>query len=232
MLSGWPGNVYEAAAAKFYNITAAQGLIIEDVLVEGRRYTAREDLQKAVDAERGDPILAFDPKSVRARIEQLSWVDQAMVERRLPKLVMIGLTERGPLALWQKNGVLRLIDTKGEVIAGADLALFDHLKIVTGEDAATHAFSFLTLLQAEPLVEKVTDSAVRVGGRRWDLHLENGMIAQLPETDVGLALSRLAREIRMNDILDKNISHINLSEPDRIIVRSRTGENNPRANDG
>ena len=61
---------------------------------------------------------------------------------------------------------------------------------------------------------------MRVGERRWDLKLKNGMLVHLPEKDLGYAFRRLADEQLENDIFSRNISTIDLREPDRLIVQT------------
>ena len=63
----------------------------------------------ALGIREGGPMLAFDPAAPR-RLEQLPWVRTATVERQLPGRVRIALNERVPLALWQLDGALSVID--------------------------------------------------------------------------------------------------------------------------
>jgi cell division protein FtsQ len=204
--------------------SASAGLVVQEIFVEGRGETPGPQVLAALDLKRGSPILAFDPAAAKAELEQLPWIKEASVERRLPDTVRVRLTERQPLALWQRQGKLALIDRDGVEIKGADPAKFTSLPMVVGDDAPKHAAPLLALLATEPDIERRVTAAVRVGGRRWNLRLDAGdgvtVDVQLPETNAGAAWSRLAELERKNKLLDRSVSVIDLRIPDRLIVRA------------
>ncbi len=206
------------------SVTASAGLVVQEIFVEGRGETPAPQVLAALDLKRGSPILAFDPAEAKAELERLPWVKEAAVERRLPDTVRVRLTERRPLALWQRHGKLALIDRDGVEIKGADPARFSALPMVVGDDAPHHAAPLLALLATEPELGRRVTAAVRVGSRRWNLRLDAGEGAsvdvQLPERNAGAAWSRLAELERTNRLLDRSVSVIDLRIPDRLIVRA------------
>jgi cell division protein FtsQ len=192
---------------------------VRDVLVEGRIQTDPRDLRAVLDARRGAPILAFDPYAAKAELEQLPWVRRAAVERRLPDTIFVRLEERVPLALWQRQGRFVVIDHEGVEIAGTDPAHFADRLVVVGDDAPAHASALLALLETEPQMLQRVSAAVRVGGRRWNLRLDNGVDVNLPEANAGAAYERLAQLVRENGLIDRNLVAVDLRLPDRLILR-------------
>ena len=81
-------------------------------------------------------------------------------------------------------------------------------------------------LKKYPNIAKNVISAVRVGNRRWNLHLNDveGLVVYLPETEIGKALERLQEFDERGQILDRNLNIIDLKLPDRLIVRSQEEE--------
>jgi cell division protein FtsQ len=79
------------------------------------------------------------------------------------------------------------------------------------------------MLEAEPEIKNLVEAATWVGDRRWDLTLKNEIIVRLPENEIGLALSRLAKAQEKDKILDKDLNLVDLRETDRITVRTRPG---------
>jgi cell division protein FtsQ len=195
------------------------GLGVRDVLVVGRRETPREVLLKAVRLARGAPILAFDPQAAKARIEALPWVRSVSVQRRLPDTVYLHLVERRPLAVWQHDGNLSLIDYDGDVIVKNDLQHYANLLLVVGEDAPVHAAQLLEMLWNQPKLMSRVRAAVRVGGRRWNVRLDNGIDVRLPEEGPASAWARLAEYEREHHVLAKDIGVLDLRLPDRLIVQ-------------
>lgn len=200
------------------------GLTIKTVSVEGRVYSDAPAILQALGAEEGMPLLAFNPEAARASLETLSWIKSAKVERRWPDTVYVSLRERVPLALWQKDKELSLIDPEGIVITKDDLGRFEDLKIVTGDKAPQHAAELLALLKAEPAIEPKIEALSWTGDRRWNLKTTRGVIIKLPEDDQGLALGRLARIERDDALLEKDVTQIDLRDPEEIVVRTKPGE--------
>jgi cell division protein FtsQ len=225
---GWwawqAGHVDRARSVVKWELIAASarlGLTVQDILVLGRRETPRDDLLRAVRLARGAPILAFDPETARQRVESLPWVQSAIVERRLPDTVLLSLVERQPLALWQHKGRFALIDHQGVVIEDDGMERFPGLLVVVGEDAPAHAAALQAVLVTQPELMARVKAAVRVGGRRWNLHLDNDIDVRLPEENPAGAWARLAEYERSHRVLARDVQILDLRLPDRLIVRKR-----------
>jgi cell division protein FtsQ len=217
--SGAFGAAAEAVHAHVVAASAAFGLTVQDVLVDGRRETPRDDIMAALSVARGTPLLTVDPEAVRARIEALPWVKTAVVERHLPDTIFVRLTERTPVALWQKDGKLAAVDLDGRVLTRDDLSRFRDLPIVIGDGAPEAVHSILGVLAAEPDLYQRIEALTYVGGRRWDVRLAGGIQIQLPENDPGRAWARLADTDRRDQLLERDISVVDLRLPDRLVVR-------------
>ena len=195
------------------------GLKVENVSVEGRGRVPAAAILKALDLARGTPILAVDLSAAKARIEALPWVRSAAIERRLPATIFVRLTERQPLAFWQSHNKLALIDHDGKVIPDQTLSAFGALIVLVGEDAPQKGAALLDMLATEPALARQVTAAVRVGGRRWNLELDNGIQVALPETDPESAWHRLAGLERKDQLLQRDIRAVDLRLPDRLVVR-------------
>ncbi|MGH6946115.1 MAG: cell division protein FtsQ/DivIB [Kiloniellales bacterium] len=217
--SGWFGRQAERIELAALALTVDAGLGVDEVLVEGRNRTAAADIISTLKVERGQPILAFDTDAARAKLESLPWVESAAVERQLPGFIYIQLIERRPLAIWQHDGALRVIDSHGVVVPGVEVAGFAELPLLVGADAPQHGLALIRLLESEPALRPLVKAAIRVSGRRWNLRLDNGIDVRLPADDPGRAWAELARIDRENGLLDRGIVTIDLRLPDRLIVR-------------
>lgn len=219
--SGWFGYQAERLQVRTLQWTAEIGLEVDDVLVAGRNRTGQAEILRALEIDRGLPLLNFDPHAAKARLEALPWIAGAEVERRLPDLVFVRLTERLPMALWQLEGSFSVIDRAGGVIPGAEAEAFHGLPLVVGAGAPEHAADLLALLGSEPSLHRHVLAATRIAQRRWNVHLKSGIDVQLPEDDDAAAWSQLARLDRQHGLLARDITLIDLRQPDRLIVRTR-----------
>jgi cell division protein FtsQ len=218
--SGWAGRTTTALVDGAWQLTADAGFAVEEVLVTGRDSTHGDDILAALGVDRGAPILAFDPDAARASVEALPWVARATVVRRLPDTIFIAIEEREPLALWQSDGTFRVIDQRGAVLTDSGVAAFAHLPRVVGADAPPHAAELLDLLARVPTVGARVEAAVRVGGRRWNLELDNGVTVRLPEDGIDRALARLAAVEDADGLFDRDIRSIDLRLADRLVIRT------------
>jgi cell division protein FtsQ len=199
--------------------TGLLGLTVSDVTVEGRETTDRETILAALAARPGTPILAVSPKHAKQQLESLPWVRTAVIERRLPGTLYVGLVERKPLALWQHGGKIALIDRVGAVIPVARLDRFAKLPMVVGEGAASHAAELLDMLASEPDLAVRVTAAIRVGDRRWNLRIDNAIDVLLPADETAGAWAQLARLDRSSALVQRDVQTIDIRLPDRLVLR-------------
>lgn len=200
-------------------LAAALGWRVRNVVVEGRANTPDPLLRAAIGVSAGAPALGFSLAEARARIETLPWVEHAVVERRLPDTLVVRITERQPYAVWQNQGRFSLIDRAGLVLTDHDVAEFRSLPLVVGAGAAEHAADVLDPLARFPAIQDRVEAAVRIGERRWNLRLKNGIDVLLPEGHEAAALQRLVGLQDAHDLLERPLEVIDLRLPDRLSVR-------------
>jgi cell division protein FtsQ len=164
--------------------------------------------------------LKFDPHEALQRLTAISWVKSGTVERRLPSTIYVKLLERTPIAIWQNNRRFYLIDQEGHVLreAGADENLA--LPRVVGVGAEKEAADLLSQLVVQPTIFPQVRAAVRVGQRRWDLHMQNKVVVKLPEDGMAQALNRLSHLINDQRVLERDITTLDLRLPDRMTVET------------
>ena len=216
---GWDVARVEQARTAALALTVEAGLTINDVVVQGRGRTSGEAILAALGAARGTPMLEISPSAAKTRLEALPWIRSASVERFLPDTLYVQVTERQPLALWQRKGKLELIDREGAVVAVPSLDEFADLIILVGDDAPKAAPALLEMLASEPALRSHVAAAVRVGGRRWNLKLDSGIDVALPEDNVGAAWRQFARLDRTDGLLKRDILKVDLRLPDRLVLQ-------------
>lgn len=229
------GVITHAGAAveqRLFALTARCGLAVGNVQVEGRGRASREAVLNAIAVTRGTPILAVDPADAKRRLEAVPWIRSASVERRFPDTLHIRLVERQPLAFWQRHGKLVLIDRDGVAIPTERLDQFGNLIVLVGPDAPAHGAALIDMLATEPALAAHVAAAVRMGGRRWNLHLDNNVDIALPEDDAAAAWRRLAQLERTDGILEREIEEVDLRLPDRLVVRTATEPPKPKGKKG
>lgn len=209
---------------RLLDVTSDMGFQVQNVLVEGIVNVDPDTLKAVLNVENGDPLFAFDPVATKEVVERIAWVDSARVERRFPDTIYVHITERKPLALWQKDQKIRLIDWRGDVIETRPSEKFKGLLLVKGDQAPSHTAEFIEMLQGYPDIWGRAKSGAWIGDRRWDLALSSGLEIRLPEIDAGAALDRLAQAQARDALLDKKLQVIDMREVGRIVVRTAPGD--------
>lgn len=199
------------------------GFKVQNVVVEGRENANLQTLKYIVDIQKGQSIFEPDIDAIQERVQHVTWVKSAIVERHLPDTIAVRLEERQPMALWQHQGKLSIIDTEGQVLSDGNLGRFKHLMILVGEEAPKQAKDLVSMIMVEPDLKSRVESAKWIGGRRWDLYLKNGVSVKLPEDDLGQAVRRLASAQGEAKLMDRKIQSIDLRDPMRIVVQTEPG---------
>jgi len=221
--SGWVAETQIRATETFHVSMQSNGFAVSRLLIDGRDNVDRDELRSILGVGRGQSVFEPDLAAMKMRLEALSWVKAAVVERHLPDTIYVRLTERQPMALWQRQNKLVVVDRDGTVLTENGLSKFKNLLIIVGNDAPKFAPDLVAMLEAEPDFEKRVESAKWIGDRRWDLFLKNGVEVRLPEEDMGQAIKRLADAQREAQLMDRNVQAIDLRDPLRIVVQTAPG---------
>lgn len=218
---GYFGLLAEKANRAASDVAIASGFEIRRVTLKGRTETASEELDGAIGPILGRSILHFSPDAARARIEELGWVRAASVSRLLPDTIHVSIVERTPAAVWQMSGRLHLIDIDGALIREVGAYEYSNLPLVVGAGAPDAAAGILQSLARHPEIGDLASALVRVGERRWNVRLRNGVDIRLPDEKFAEALDAVATLQNTNGILDQPLEYIDLRDPERMTVRKR-----------
>jgi|GEM_PF-5881503 len=219
LLTGGRAEMLKASVASFVDgRIAAVGVNLQKMRLVGVSEAASPDIKKALTFERGQPIALMDLDQVRRNVEAVGWVKSAVVRRQLPDGLIITVTERPRLAVWQHNNKVVVIDDNGQIIPEANAHIFTDLPLIVGEGANEQAAHVLELLRARPELLPRTEALIRVNTRRWDIRLKNGTLIKLPALNEDEALNRLDALIVQKRILDQGLSVIDLLDPNTLVV--------------
>jgi cell division protein FtsQ len=234
------GALAEMAAASFllaailYGLTAGgqagrvgdsllvlAGFGIADVKISGTRETAELAVLERLEVE--GSLVGFDVGTAQQRVSALPWVARANVRKFYPSTLIVEIEERRPFALWQRKGEVFLIDRGGTEIVPLEEGRFAKLPFIVGEGANERVADLVGTVQARPAIAAQMRAAVLVAGRRWDLHLDNGVTVKLPEKNLDAALAQLVKLEAERQLLGRDVIVVDLRLPDRVTVRLPEG---------
>jgi cell division protein FtsQ len=199
--------------------TAAVGFAIEDVRVSGNDQTSEIDILQLLGLDGTTSLVALNVDAARRKLSELPWVEYAEVRKVYPRTIEVMLKERGAFAIWQHGTELSLIEKNGSVIAPLKDNKFASLPLFVGRDAETAAAEFATEMDNWPELKSRVRAYVRVSSRRWDLHLDNGIVLKLPENGIPQALAVVARLEKEQRVLERDIAAVDLRLNDRTTIQ-------------
>lgn len=198
-LAGVPRRIWEGTVTA----SARSGFEIRHVEVSGTHEMARLAVYDAVLSGPTNAMLATDLDAIRARLLALPWVADASVGRRLPDTLVVSISERRPVALWQYKQRLTAIDITGKPLSATHLERFANLPLIVGAGANTRVHEALALTASAPALTGKVDAAILVGGRRWDVKFKSGETLALPDTPAA-ASEAFRRFASLEANLDEN----------------------------
>ncbi|MEN9017407.1 MAG: FtsQ-type POTRA domain-containing protein [Hellea sp.] len=196
------------------------GFVIKKINVIGEGRLPEDDVKKILDFQNGDYLFDVEINLTQKKIEDLPWVNRALVRRLWPDQIVIQIVERQPFALWQYKGKVEVIDILGEVIVGASVSENQNLNLFVGKDAAINAANISEIILNFPSIAERVDSFVYVSENRWDIIMDKGNIrVLLSQHNLNESLLMLKNLHSQRDILDRKIGTIDLRLKDRLSLK-------------
>lgn len=209
--------VRQSAEALVAQASAVAGFRIAAIDVNGNRELSKIDIIANIDLGDTRSLFSFDVHGAREALRGLPWVHDVTVKKSYPDRLLVDVVERQPIALWQDERQLWLIDRSGTVIAEFD-ERFGRLPLVVGRGANAAAAGMLAVAARHPQLAAGVRAYVRVGDRRWNLAMKDGPTVLLPQDGEESALIRLAALDRDKAIMSRDITHLDLRLADRIAI--------------
>ena len=197
------------------------GFTLKRVEITGAQRVSRLAIYNVAFDQDSMAMPLIDLAATRARLLRFGWIREARVSRRLPDTLVIDVVEREPVAIWQNNQQLSLIDADGVVLEPVRIDHMPNLPLVIGPDANRHIGGLGTLLQAAPRLRPQIAGATWVGQRRWDIRFQSGELLTLPEGDdeARRAITRFAMMDQQDPLLGRGFARIDMRDPRRTYVR-------------
>jgi cell division protein FtsQ len=226
--SGLYENTKIFISKKHYKFSKDSGLILKNVLLEGQKNTPKREIIKILTDStlgedkyltKGDPLLNIDLANIQTKLSKMQWIESVTVERLFPSTLSIRILERVPVAIWQNQGKMSLIDTNGEMINVTNIENFADLIIIVGDEAPSHANIVFEIINKYPDIAQRVSSLIFVSKRRWNVRLFNDIEIKLPEQEAEQAWAEIAKMQKDTLILDSDVSLIDLRLADKIFVK-------------
>lgn len=165
----------------------------------------------------------YDLNILEFEIMEDPWIKNILITRSLNDGLKIQIEEYLPFALWKDGDEYYLIDESGTIINIGEREKKLHYNtsmIIIGEEAKSEIYSLFNLLSSNPGLFSKIKVANRIGKRRWDLTLNNGILIKMPEDNLVDAWFKLDKILSIGGSeIDTKI--IDLRNDDKVFIESR-----------
>jgi cell division protein FtsQ len=145
-----------------YGFLFSGDFAVNDVTVRGAQIGDAREIAGATEAF-GTSLFRVQPDNIAERLTELPYVEQVVVETRLPSQVLVTLTERVPVLVWMTNDGPLLVDSHGQILQAADQdglpqVESDSVRLQPGDAIANARVSAVLALQEEigPDIDVIT----------------------------------------------------------------------------
>lgn len=204
---------------------------IESIVISGpfQRVTALT-IEEAVSDELDAGFLGADLARMRIKIQDLAWIDQAVVARRWPNRIAITVTEQVPAAIWGDNGLLNI---RGELFVSDARHIPAELPRLSGpaDRSADVARSYLSVRDRLIPVGLDVRRVVLDPRGAWEMTLSNGVEVRLGRRDVEQR-TELFIDVVANVITGRaeDIAYVDMRYSNGFTIGWKDGANTPITN--
>ncbi|MBQ7673866.1 MAG: FtsQ-type POTRA domain-containing protein [Alphaproteobacteria bacterium] len=204
--------------------------VLQKIEFDGHEQVPEILLLKASGLRYKNSVFATSIHDVKDKLEKISWVKSVIVQRKLPGKISIRIAERTPIAIFQSQHKLHLVDSDGVILENDGIGNFSNLPIIAGEGAEKEVDYFLHCIDKFPKIRKQLIFAVRIGQRRWNIRINRGITVKLPERGLMQAFGILDEISDSNGFFNEDIAYLDLRIPDRVIIGKKDIKENIKEN--
>ncbi|MEM7068162.1 MAG: FtsQ-type POTRA domain-containing protein [Pseudomonadota bacterium] len=194
------------------------GFSAKSLIVKGNSEVEAQNVEYSLAPQLQGTIFSFDTNLAREELLKNPWLKTANVRKVYPDKIVVEVVEREPFAFWKSSDTVTVIARDGVVLGEASP---EHLRLpqVVGTGANLAASEFISGVARFPKIVTRASAFVRIADRRWDIVIDDGTKILLPEDDWQVALAELESLQINRGILDRELMHIDMRLPDRMVLR-------------
>ncbi len=219
-VGGYVGRTIRGIDKGIDGLEADAGFGIQNVEIAGNSRTPTASLGAALGLSHDQSIFNVDLQAARRRLMALDWVAEADVKRRYPDTIIVHIVEKLPFALWQGPQGLFVVERSGGLITSKNVAQFAKLPKLAGPGGNVGA-DLVDAIATHRAVAARVSVMERIGQRRWNLILNDGVTVKLPEANWDKQLDVLEHLIVDKGVLERDITEIDLRSPTQFFFMEK-----------
>lgn len=194
--------------------------VVAEIEVTGAKALLENDILSRAMIKKNVPILDLDLAVIADRIRDHPRIADVVVERHLPRKIVIAITERTPIGLVQKNGAIEGIDASGRFIPLIPAREDVKGPIMTGEvkersDLVLEALAVIELLRPD-LISRISEIRIDPTAGITLLTTETVTVIRLGRGEMSDKIERLRAAFKIFDQKGESKEYIDLRFQDMV----------------
>ncbi len=219
--------VYQNSTKLFISM----GLNIKSVEIQGNKIVPTNLILDKIFESLGEvskkSLILLDLENLNKNLTSIGWVESVSIKKKMPGTLIITVNERSPKVIWQSAGQVWLANDNGDLLTQQIEKKYIYLPVILGHEPSKDIPELFKIVHSSKKLSPLVSGASKIGGRRWDITLSNGIKVMLPEENPVNSWKKLEELDGKNAILSKKINYVDM----RIENQLTTGLNTEQKNE-
>jgi len=208
-----------------YNLVFEKGIfIVKNVEVEGSlSHLTAEQVREAADVRIGENLFSVNLNSVQKKMDDLRWIRESAVARKIPSTIWIYANEYVPAALLVQDEIY-LIDANGKkfkVLSAGDDKDYPVITGAENDGEVRTAIGLLADYMGSPLKDFFTPAEVNIDHVRGNsiVLAGSGAVVRVGYNDAPAKLREFYSMIGAISTYNNRIRYVDLNIPGKVVVK-------------
>ncbi len=228
----WINKEIEHIKQCFFDYTYSRGFALQKVNISGLVRQDKNDLMTVLNLTGEDNVLEINVAQLKQNIQNLIWVENVEVNKTFfPNELNIKIKERDVLAVWQNDGKFWPVDTNANVVKDKNYIPSKFDLVIAGMKAPENLLEFMKIITKDNEVFNKIVALNFVSERRWNVVFDeqsNSIVLKLPAEDVENAWNKFLKLHKTEGILKRKLTIVDLRLADRVVVKVRKNNKQPK----
>ena len=193
---------------------------LRDIEIDGCNVLDRNVVKMVIGCSNGIALEEIDIHEIHEKLIELEWIKHVEIQKVFPNKLKIKISEHNIVGVWLDDYKKRYaVLEDGGLISAPENMVYEGI-ISYGIGAYKKLGSFLRLLSSEEKLFMKVKEVERVGERRWNVILNNGIRVKMPE-DREMEAWQYISYMNDKDLLNLGPQVIDMRLKDKIFLKNR-----------
>lgn len=194
--------------------------MVKEIRITGATERVEKHMAQVMDISFPLSSFQLDLVQLKAVFEGIPAIENASLMLGAKGVLEVGIVERAPAVVWRGDEGLMLLDAQGQSAGFIEARhMRGDLPLISGDGITDKITEALNIYRTLAPISGRVRGLLRVGARRWDVVLDRDQVLQLPEDAPIPALERILALHRVQDILNRDVSVVDIRDGRKPMLR-------------